>query len=688
MGSLLFLLLLFFFIPNSYSFPLCTDSWAPETLKVPLTFCSYNGSSCCNATDDAAIEKRFKSMKISDTACSSVVKSILCANCDPFSAELFAIAPKFRTVPALCNSTVSASSAQSKDSTRDFCTEVWGTCKDIPILNSPFQPSLQGGAKPPTSPTKLTDLWQSQNDFCAAFGGQSSDQSVCFNGKSVSFNTTENLPSPKGLCLERISNGSYLNMIPHPDGSNRVFFSSQAGQIWLATVPEQGSGEALGIDVANPFLDLTDEVHFDTELGLMGLAFHPDYTRNGRFFVSYNCDKVQSASCSGRCSCNSDVGCDPTKLSPDNGAQPCQYQSVVAEYSVNSSSSTPSTAESAVPSEVRRIFTMGLPYSTHHGGQILFGPSDGYLYFMSGDGGNKGDPFNFAQNKKSLLGKIIRLDLDSIPSQSEINDLGLWGNYSIPKDNPSADDNELQPEIWAYGLRNPWKCSFDSERPSYFFCADVGQETYEEVDLISKGGNYGWRVYEGPNLYHPPWTPGGNTSLKSIDPIFPIMGYYHSTINKLGSASITGGYVYRSLTDPCMYGRYLYADLYATALWAGTETPESSGNYTSTMIPFSCSKNSPIPCDSVAGSSLPSLGYIYSFGEDNRKDVFVLTSKGVYRVVRPSLCNYTCPKEKVTNNVPSAPGPSSSSATMLHNLAGKVKVYVFAFFLFQVCVRF
>lgn len=134
--------------------------------------------------------------------------------------------------------------------------------------------------------------------------------------------------------------------------------------------------------------------------------------------------------------------------------------------------------------------------------------------------------------------------------------------------------------------------------------------------------------------------------------------------------------------------RYLYADLYATALWAGTETPESSGNYTSTMIPFSCSKNSPIPCDSVAGSSLPSLGYIYSFGEDNRKDVFVLTSKGVYRVVRPSLCNYTCPKEKATDNVPSAPGPSSSSATMLRNLAGKVKVYVFAFFLFQVCVRF
>lgn len=176
-----------------------------------------------------------------------------------------------------------------------------------------------------------------------AFGGSAGDESICFDGKSASFNTTsQNSTSPKGLCLERIGNGSYLNMVAHPDGSNRVFLSNQPGKIWLATVPEQGSGGTLEIDEANPFLDITDEVHFDSQFGLMGMAFHPDFKNNGRFFVSYNCDKVQSASCSGRCSCNSDVGCDPSKLGTDNGAQPCQYQNVVAEYTANSSSSTPS----------------------------------------------------------------------------------------------------------------------------------------------------------------------------------------------------------------------------------------------------------------------------------------------------------------------------------------------------------
>ncbi|XP_072952198.1 HIPL1 protein-like [Typha angustifolia] len=675
MGPLI--LLLIFLLPNCYSFPLCTDSRAPVTLKTPLSFCSYNGSSCCNATDDAALGKWFKSMNISDAGCASVVKSILCVKCDPFSAELFNVEPKLKTVPTLCNSSLSSSSVQSKDSAKDFCTQVWDTCKDISILNSPFEPPSQGSAGLPISSNKLSNVWQSGNDFCAAFGGSSSDQSVCFNGKSVSFNSTQNIPAPKGLCLERIGNGSYLNMVAHPDGSNRVFFSNQPGKIWLATVPEQGSGGTLIIDEADPFLDLTDEVYYSTQFGLFGLAFHPNYTANGRLFVSYNCDKDKSASCSGRCSCNSDVGCDPSKLGSDSGAQPCQYQSVVAEYTVNSSSSMPSKAETASPLEVRRIFTMGLPYTSNHGGQILFGPADGYLYFMMGDGGKKGDPFNFSQNKKSLLGKIMRLDIDNIPSPSKISDLGLWGNYSIPKDNPSADDSELEGEIWAYGLRNPWRCSFDTERPSYFFCADVGQESYEEVDLISKGGNYGWRVYEGPDLYHPLETPGGNTSVNSINPIFPIMGYYHSAANNnVGSASIIGGYVYRSLTDPCMYGRYLYADLYATTLWTGTENPEGSGNFSSTIIPFSCSKNSPIPCDPVEGSSLPSLGYIYSFGEDNNKDVFILTSKGVYRVVRPSLCNYTCPKENTTD-ISTSPAGTSSSASNLQNVTMKVMLFLF-----------
>lgn len=145
------------------------------------------------------------------------------------------------------------------------------------------------------------------------------------------------------MCLERLGNGSYLNMAPHPDGSNRVFLNNQAGKVFVATVPAQGSGKPLQVDAATPFLDITDEVHFDNEFGLLGLAFHPEFAKNGRFFVSYSCDKTQSASCSGRCACNSDVGCDPSKLTADNGAQPCQFQTVIAEYTANASSGSPAT---------------------------------------------------------------------------------------------------------------------------------------------------------------------------------------------------------------------------------------------------------------------------------------------------------------------------------------------------------
>ncbi|KAM3195913.1 hypothetical protein ACQJBY_071860 [Aegilops geniculata] len=665
-------LILLVLLPACRAFPLCTDARAPLPLNGTLAFCgNAPGATCCDAAADKALRDQLQAANVSDAACAAVLKSLLCAKCNPYSAELFDAGPKLRTIPFLCNSASSATSAhQSKQSTvQDYCKLVWDTCKDATILNSPFQPPLQGGGKLPSSSSKLTDAWQSESDFCTSFGGAPSNRSVCFSGSTVSFNTTQPSVSPKGVCLERIDNGSYayLNMVPHPDGSNRVFLGTQAGKILLATVPDQGSGGTLQFSEAGLFVDLTDQVHFDSTFGLMGMAFHPDFATNGRFFASYNCDRTKSPSCSGRCSCNSDVGCDPSKLGTDNGAQPCQYQVVVSEYSAKGSSSNVSEVTSADPTEVKRIFTMGLPYTNNHGGQILFGPTDGYLYLMMGDGGQKGDPFNFAQNKKSLLGKIMRLDIDSTPGLSKVTNQSLWGNYSIPKDNPFSDDSSLAPEIWALGVRNPWRCSFDLERPSYFYCADTGQDQYEEVDLISKAGNYGWRIYEGPLVYNPPWTPGGNTSLKSVNVIPPIMGYSHSDVNKnIGSASIMGGYVYRGSTDPCLYGRYLYADLYASAMWTGTETPEGSGNYTSSLISFSCSKNSPIPCDSAAGSPLPSLGYIYSFGEDNNKDIYVLASKGVYRVVRPSLCSYTCPTEKPeTNNGKAPAGPSSNAAAAM-----------------------
>ncbi|GMH21958.1 hypothetical protein Nepgr_023801 [Nepenthes gracilis] len=643
---------------NLLCHPLCTDSRAPFTLKSSLKFCPYSGSVCCNATQDGKIQKLHQTMNITDPDCSSIVKSILCARCDQFSAELFTIYSGSRSVPVLCNSIVFANSSQSSQAHDDFCSKAWDKCHNVSVLNSPFSSSFQSEVN--FSSTKITETWQSKTDFCNAFGGPSMDGSVCFDGEPVTFNSSGTPSKPSGLCLEKIGNGSFLNMAAHPDGSNRAFFANQAGIIWLATIPKQGSGGVIELDESNPFLDLSDKVHYDTELGLLSMVVHPKFTENGRFFVSFNCDKTMWLGCGGQCSCNTDVDCDPSKLPSDNGATPCQYQSVIAEFTANGTASQPTLSKSANPTEVRRIFTMGLPFTTHHGGQILFGPTDGYLYFMMGDGGGIGDPYNFAQNKQSLLGKIMRLDVDGVPSAEEVTTLGLWGNYTIPKDNPYTEDKELRPEIWALGLRNPWRCSFDSKRPSYFMCADVGQDLYEEVDIITKDGNYGWRVYDGPYLYDPPQSFGKNTSVNSISPIFPVMGYNHSSVNpKEGSASITGGYFYRSSTDPCLFGRYLFADLYGGAIWAGVEFPEDSGNFTTNNLTFSCASDSPIECSSVPGTSLPSLGYIFSFGEDNGKDIYLLASSGVYRIAAPSRCKYACSKENVTDV--STPIPSTIS---------------------------
>ncbi|XVF58229.1 hypothetical protein PTKIN_Ptkin07bG0047700 [Pterospermum kingtungense] len=633
---------------------------APFTSKTPLSFCQYNGSVCCNSTDDLQLRNQFKSMNVTDSGCASLLKSILCSRCDQFSAELYRIESVPRAVPVLCNSSVSTNSSQSQLAKTDFCSRVWDKCHNVSITGSPF--ALQGKSGILINSTsKLTDLWQTKGDFCDEFGGASDDGATCFTGSPVMLNSSESISPPSGICLEKIGNGSYLNMVAHPDGSNRVFLSNQAGKFWLATVPEEGSGETLRIDESNPFLDLTDQVRSDAALGLMGMAFHPNFQNNGRFFASFNCDKVQRPGCSGRCSCNTDVGCDPSKLRSDNGAQPCQYQSVIAEFTTNGTTSNLSSV--IRPVEVRRIFTMGLPFTNHHGGQILFGPKDGYLYFMMGDGGGVGDPYNFSQNKRSFLGKIMRLDIDNIPSAEAISDLGLWGNYSVPKDNPFSEDKELQPEIWALGFRNPWRCSFDSERPSYFLCADVGQDQYEEVDIVTKGGNYGWRVYEGPFIYNSSNSSVANKSASPINAIFPVMGYNHSDVNKAeGSASITGGYFYRSMTDPCLYGRYIYADLYADVIWTGTENPKGSGNFSTTQPPIKCARDSPIQCTAQPESTSPALGFIFSFGQDNRKDIFILASSGVYRIVRPSRCNYTCSRENVTDPGSVVP-PSSSPST-------------------------
>ncbi|GAB4860699.1 hypothetical protein Ancab_035861 [Ancistrocladus abbreviatus] len=213
--------------------------------------------------------------------------------CDQFSAELFRVNSGLRSVPTLCNFTASASSSQSNEARDSLCSKAWDKCHNVSMLNSPF--SIAGDA----NFTKLTMTWQSKTEFCNAFGGGPTGGLLCFDGEPVTLNSSGTPSSPSGLCLEKIGNGSYLNIAAHPDGSNHAFFLHQKGKIWLATIPKEGSGGVIELDESRPFLDLSDEVHYDSEFGLLGMAVHPKFTENGCFFDSFNCDKVKLAECSG-----------------------------------------------------------------------------------------------------------------------------------------------------------------------------------------------------------------------------------------------------------------------------------------------------------------------------------------------------------------------------------------------------
>ncbi|XWS51063.1 hypothetical protein CRYUN_Cryun12cG0144000 [Craigia yunnanensis] len=273
--------------------------------------------SYCDSAKDLQLQKRFQESNVSDIECASILKSILRSACNQFSAQLFEIYSGLRDVPVLCNSTVTTKSPHfSTGFSIDFCKKVWDICGNVSILNSSFVPSKQGRASIDLSsfPLKLTDQRRSRKNFCEAFGGPSDEGAVCFNGETVSFKNGEAPQHPEGLCLEKNENGVYLNLIPHPDGSLRVFLSNQKGKIWLENVPDVGSSEILGIVESQPFLDISDQVLFDTEFGLMGMAFHPNFANNGRFFLSLNCDKTKQQGCFARCLCNTDMNCGPQRL--------------------------------------------------------------------------------------------------------------------------------------------------------------------------------------------------------------------------------------------------------------------------------------------------------------------------------------------------------------------------------------
>jgi glucose/arabinose dehydrogenase len=288
------------------------------------------------------------------------------------------------------------------------------------------------------------------------------------------------------------------------DCTNRLFVVEQGG---IIKVFENRA------DVSNVkiFLNITDRVTSGGETGLLGLAFHPDYENNGYFYVNYTA--------------------------------PGPLRTVISRFQVSATN-----PDSTDKSSELILFTQNQPFSNHNGGQTSFGP-DGYLYIALGDGGSGGDPNNNGQSLTTLLGKILRIDVDN-PQ--------LPLNYGIPSDNPFVDSTgEIRKEIYAYGLRNPWRFSFDPVT-EWLWCGDVGQNAWEEIDIIQNGKNYGWRCFEGNHNYD---TVGCNAP----EYINPIWEYPHSP-----ECSITGGFVYRGPNQPGLVGKYIYADYCSDKIWVIT----------------------------------------------------------------------------------------------------------------------
>ena len=293
------------------------------------------------------------------------------------------------------------------------------------------------------------------------------------------------------------------------DNTNRIFVLEQEGRIKVFNNNPSVTNSTTFLDIRS----IVDQDGGYTEEGLLGLAFHPNYNENGYFFVNY------------------------TEHNP--------RRNVIARYSVSNNNPNQADVESSFI-----ILEVNQPYTNHNGGQLSFGP-DGFLYIIFGDGGSSGDPLGHGQNLSTLLGSLIRIDVDN-PSN------GL--NYGIPSDNPFITPLAARDEIYAYGLRNMWRFSWDFET-GLLWGADVGQNAYEEIDIIYSGLNYGWNTMEANHCY----PIGSNCNTEGLE--LPIWEY---ELYVDGVCSITGGYVYRGSELYNLTGKYIYGDWCTGDIWALT----------------------------------------------------------------------------------------------------------------------
>ncbi len=323
-----------------------------------------------------------------------------------------------------------------------------------------------------------------------------------------------------------------------PPADPRLFVVDQPGRIFVI----EGGGK-----LTTPFLDIADRVTFGGEQGLLGLAFHPRFAENGRFFVNYT-DRDQ--------------------------------RTEIAEFRVSADRNV------AEPEPVQTLLNIPDRAPNHNGGWLDFGP-DGYLYIATGDGGGAGDPFATGQAPASLLAKILRLDVDGAAP------------YAIPPSNPWANGGGA-PEAFVYGLRNPWRVSFDGDR---IFIADVGQGAWEEVSVVTTGmagANLGWSIMEGAHCYRA-------RTCRSEGTVLPVYEFSHAD----GACSVTGGYVYSGSAIPALAGHYFFGD-YCAGFVRSFRYDAASG--VSDLTDWS--------------AELGDVGRITSFGQDSAGEIYIIAADG------------------------------------------------------------
>lgn len=381
-----------------------------------------------------------------------------------------------------------------------------------------------------------------------------------------------------------LSFSSPIDIQSSNDNTNRLFIVSQTGVI---TVFENSSSTS----TSSVLLDIKDRVDYGGERGLLGLAFHPNYPSNGYFFVNY------------------------TTNNP--------LRNVISRFSVSNENINEANKLS------EQIFLeVEQPFPNHNGGQIAFG-KDGYLYISLGDGGSGGDPGNRAQNLSTFLGKILRIDVDNTKGDK---------HYSIPSDNPFVGNTQkFKEEIYAYGLRNVWRFSFDGT--GRLWAADVGQNSWEEINIIENGGNYGWRIMEGFHCYNP------SSNCDQAGLTLPIWEYDHSTS---GGYSITGGYLYEGVYVPELSNKYIYGDFINGNIWAFN------------------------PSDNTNTFLFSYDGFVSTFGVDQNNELYFAdhSTGDIYTFIDENINSVNSVKElgfKLEQNYPNPFNPSTVIKYSLSN---------------------